>query len=427
MVENNPTVEARITMATESQIRRREISLIAILTGGHFFSHAYQVLLAPLFAIIAIELKVSYIELGAILSAYSLASFIFQIPTGMLVDKFGPRWFLLGGLTFISSCIVLMGLSHSYWPLVLLSFLAGMGDSVFHPSGYKIMSARIREENLGKAYAVHNFSGYVGWFAVPLSMTFLAGLYGWRGAVIVAGLLGLAMAAILFLNRNLLNSDSFPSPENSIVEEIAKEDNEALGRWAMMVSLPMLMLLVFYATTSMANSGIRGFSPVILPKLYGMSDFAANFSLTMWFGGSMAGVLLGGIVADKFKRFDLVASMGYITGAVVIALVGFQIFSDLAVPYAYLFGGFMIGVISPSRDMMVRTIAPPERMGQAFSFVSMGFGVGGFVGPIIFGWVLDNSSAEFVFLAGAGMLLVALGVALCATVVGKKIKTAPAE
>ena len=367
-------------------------------------------------------MKVSYIELGVFLSAYALASFIFQVPTGMLVDRYGPKWFLLGGLTFTSICVVLMGVSGSYWPIVILSFLAGMGDSVFHPSGYKIMSARIREQNLGKAYAAHNFSGYVGWFAMPLSMVFLAGLYGWRGAVIVAGLLGIGMAVVLFFNRSQLSAEGGKSEK--------KTENDAgtkVSMWALMVSLPMVLLFVFYATSSMANSGLRGFTPVIMPQLYGMSDLASNYALTMWFGGTMVGVLLGGVVADKFRRFDLVASIGYIAGAAAIGLVGYKLFSAFAVPYVYLFGGFMIGVISPSRDMMVRSVAPPERIGQAFGFVSMGFGVGGFLGPIIFGWVLDYSRAENVLLAGSVMLLGALAVALVASVVGKARRPVPAE
>ncbi len=409
-------------MQSDKEIRRREFSLIAILTGGHLFSHAYYVVLVPLFAIIVVELDATYIELGVFLSAYSLASFVFQVPTGILVDKYGPKWFLLGGLTFTSVCVILMGMSASYWPMVILSFLAGMGDSVFHPSGYKIMSARIREKNLGKAYAAHNFSGYVGWFAMPLSMIFLAGILGWRLAVITVGILGIGMAVIIFFNRRQLSAEGGKKQPRTESSTDAK-----VSIWAMMISLPVVLLLIFYAISSMANSGLRGFTPVILPQLFGMSDLASNYALTMWFGGTMVGVLLGGVVADQFKRFDLVASIGYIAGAAAIGLVGYKIFSASAVPFAYLFGGFMVGVISPSRDMMVRSVAPPERIGQAFGFVSMGHGVGGFIGPIIFGWVLDYSRAENVLLAGSVMLLAALAVALLAAVFGRVQSPVPAE
>ena len=409
-------------MQSDKEIRRREFSLIAILTGGHLFSHAYYVVLVPLFAIIVVELDATYIELGVFLSAYSLASFVFQVPTGMLVDKYGPKCFLLGGLTFTSVCVILMGMSASYWPMVILSFLAGMGDSVFHPSGYKIMSARIRKKNLGKAYAAHNFSGYVGWFAMPLSMIFLVGILGWRLAVITVGILGIGMAVIIFFNRRQLSAEGGKKQPRTESSTDAK-----VSIWAMMISLPVVLLLIFYAISSMANSGLRGFTPVILPQLFGMSDLASNYALTMWFGGTMVGVLLGGVVADQFKRFDLVASIGYIAGAAAIGLVGYKIFSASAVPFAYLFGGFMVGVISPSRDMMVRSVAPPERIGQAFGFVSMGHGVGGFIGPIIFGWVLDYSRAENVLLAGSVMLLAALAVALLAAVVGRVQSPVPAE
>jgi MFS family permease len=52
--------------------------------------------------------------------------------------------------------------------------------------------------------------------------------------------------------------------------------------------------------------------------------------------------------------------------------------------------GFLSGMIMPSRDMLVRAAAPPGAVGRAFGIVTTGFSIGGTVGPMLFGWIMDQ-------------------------------------
>jgi MFS family permease len=71
--------------------------------------------------------------------------------------------------------------------------------------------------------------------------------------------------------------------------------------------------------------------------------------------------------------------------------------------------GFLSGMIMPSRDMLVRAAAPPGQAGAVFGIVSTGFNLGGMVGPVLFGWLLDGGQPRLVFFSAAGfMLLTAL-------------------
>jgi MFS family permease len=72
--------------------------------------------------------------------------------------------------------------------------------------------------------------------------------------------------------------------------------------------------------------------------------------------------------------------------------------------------GFLGGVIAPSRDMLVRNAAPPGAAGRAFGIVSTGFNVGGIIGPLLFGWIMDQNSPRWVF--GASVVFMALTVLL---------------
>ena len=60
--------------------------------------------------------------------------------------------------------------------------------------------------------------------------------------------------------------------------------------------------------------------------------------------------------------------------------------------------GFVFGVIQPARDMLVRRAAPPGAAGRVFGIVTTGFNVGGIIGPLLFGWMMDQGSPRSVLL-----------------------------
>jgi MFS transporter, FSR family, fosmidomycin resistance protein len=59
--------------------------------------------------------------------------------------------------------------------------------------------------------------------------------------------------------------------------------------------------------------------------------------------------------------------------------------------------GLLGGMIMPSRDMLVRAAAPPGAMGRTFGIVTSGFGIGGMVGPLMFGYAMDHGAPQWVF------------------------------
>ncbi|MOA54119.1 multidrug resistance protein MdtH [compost metagenome] len=66
--------------------------------------------------------------------------------------------------------------------------------------------------------------------------------------------------------------------------------------------------------------------------------------------------------------------------------------------------GFLTGVIAPSRDMLVRAASPKGAEGKTFGIVSTGFNIGGAVGPIGFGWMLDHGHPNGIFWASVAFM-----------------------
>ena len=127
---------------------------------------------------------------------------------------------------------------------------------------------------------------------------------------------------------------------------------------------------------------------------------------------SAIGVLVGDHVADRTKRHGLVAAAGLGCAAVLFLVAGLIAWAPLPLMLVMGVSGFLSGMIMPSRDMLVRAAAPPGQAGAVFGVVSTGFNIGGMVGPIACGWLLDHGQPDFVFVAAASCLGLAVATAL---------------
>src|SRR5438128_425535 len=175
----------------------RDTRVNLLLGAGHFLSHFYQLCLPPLFIAWQQAFAVSFAELGVAMAVMSGTAALLQTPMGFLVDRYGARPFLIGGTLVMTLSIAAMGFTTAYWQIVLLALLSGVGNSVFHPADYAILSGSIDPTRLGRSFAFHTFTGNIGFAAAPPATAALMLLFGWRGALMFVGLLGLPVAATI--------------------------------------------------------------------------------------------------------------------------------------------------------------------------------------------------------------------------------------
>ena len=374
--------------------------MIGLVCTAHFFSHFYIFAIPPMLPLIKADLGVSYTEMGLLLTLFSLASGAAQYFMGVLVDRVGARWVLTGGMTLLAAAIAMMGIVPVYGALAAFALAAGLGNSVFHPADYTILGARVQPGRIGRAFSFHTFSGMAGFAAAPLAMTFLAGAWDWRTAFVIVGAAGLLIVLLLLSQMRLLDDRRSGQPA------LAKKP-AGLGLRAV-VSPPVLYMFLFFFVVAMVSLGMTGFMPASLNILFGMELADANLVLTVFLAATAVGVLFGGFVADRLQRLDLVAGIGFAGAAAALTLVALIRMPYPAILAVFLFAGFMIGMIAPSRDMMVRAVSPPGASGRVFGFVSVGLDLGGVTAPVFFGWLMDRGLPEAVFIGAAAILLLAI-------------------
>lgn len=385
------------TDRTFAATRADDIRLITCVSAAHFVSHFYYLVLPPLFAFVRADYGVSYTELGIALTMFNVVSAVLQTPAGFLIDRIDARLSLVAGLVLGAVGYMVAALVDSFWVLVAMFALVGVGNTVYHPADYALLSHRISPERVSQAYSVHTFAGMLGSAAAPVSLLLMQNLFGWRGAFFGAAILGFVVAAILFMQRD-------PAPQAPAGKPRATADSGATRR--LLLSKPILMSVLFFMLLSISSFGVQNYSVVALGALYGTAPVTANTALSVYLVLSAAGVLAGGWIAGRTTRHGIVAAFGLAATAFALTLLGIVDPHTLLLILVMSFAGFCFGAIMPSRDMLVRAITPPGAFGKVFGFVTNGFSLGGIISPLIFGPLMDHGEPRAVFLLiGACSLL----------------------
>ena len=113
-----------------------------LIGNGHFLSHFYSLCMPPLLLAWQPAFNVTFAEVGLAVAVMSGAAAIFQTPVGFLVDRYGARRFLIGGALLMSLSIIAMGFATSFWQILVLALLSGIGNSVIHPVTTRSWPAR---------------------------------------------------------------------------------------------------------------------------------------------------------------------------------------------------------------------------------------------------------------------------------------------
>jgi MFS transporter, FSR family, fosmidomycin resistance protein len=373
---------------------------VNILIGnGHFLSHFYVLCLPPMFLAWQGAFHVSFAELGMTIMLMSGTTAVLQTPVGFLVDRHGARPFLIGGALLMSLSLAGMGLATQFWQILVLATLSGVGNSVIHPADYAILSGSVDRDRMGRSFALHTFSGNLGFSAGPPVAAFLMALIGWRGTLLTVGLLGVPVVLSIVLQSRILRDQ---------VREAVHGAEKMSGR-ALLTNRTMILFFMFFMLGAMAGGGVQSWLVTVLHTFKGIELEVAATALTAYMLGSTTGVLVGGWFADAFTRHIL----PFVTGLTILSALLMVAIDWFSLPVVAIIGmtflsGLALGASRTPRDVMVKDAAPPGQIGKVFGFVSAGLPLGSAVTPVPFGMLIDHGHPELVLVLVAAILLLSL-------------------
>ena len=382
----------------------RDLKVIGLVGSAHVVSHFFQLALPPLFPILKDDLGVSYAALGLLSTVFFIASAVTQPAMGFLVDRIGARPVLIIGITLLGLSYLMMGLLPTYPAFIVLAAIGGVGNSVFHPADYSILTASVSERRLGRAYSVHTVGGNVGWTLAPIVMIALATVIGWQGALISIGIAGLALGAFLTWRGSLLRDESDAHRRS---KGGGDGDSRTTG-FAFLFNASILASFIFFMFLAMGQFGIQAFSVTALNTVYGVDLALAGSALTTYLAAGAIGTIVGGIAADRVRDPGMIVAVTFaITALIFVAMGGLEL-PFWAMFTGFALTGFAMGIAMPSRDLIVKRATPAGATGRVFGFVYSGLDIGGTITPVLFGTFMDLGRPHWLYHAVALLIFAAI-------------------
>ena len=386
--------------------RHFDWKVITLVGIAHASSHFFQLVIPSLYVPLSLEFGLNFAELGAVVAVFYALSGLGQAASGFAVDRFGAKpmlWFGLGNFV-LAGCV--LGAAQGYLWLLASAAIAGLGNAVFHPVDFSILNRRVSAPRLGHAFSAHGITGNLGWAATPVFIATLTYFFNWRVAAFGAALLLAAVLAMTVIGRRLLtvdvvrpvvtNDSAIAAAAGARAEAGANASAAAQPRPAgggslkALISSPVLWgAFFFFLCTSAALSAVQNYTVPLLGSLYGIATVAASTALSGYMVGGAIGMIAGGFLVSAGPHSEKIVAASFVAAGGVLALIAMQVVpSAYAVPLVVL-AGACAGLAGPSRDMLVRKVAPKGATGSVYGLVYSGMDTGSALAPLAFGALFD--------------------------------------
>lgn len=381
---------------------KQDATIIGLVGLAHASSHFGHLLLPPLFPVFMVEFGLSFSQLGALMSVFFVVSGMGQASAGFVVDKLGARPLLFASLALFALAALLASTVTGYSGLLMVAALAGLANATFHPVDFTILNQRVSAPRLGHAFSAHGLTGNLGWAAAPVFFATLTALSNWRTAYLAAALLYGGVLALMWLQRDKLETQAV----------MHHADTPAEHSMAFMKLPVVWWCFAFFLLSTMTLAVVQSFSASILQALHGISFESATLTLTAYMLCGALGMFVGGFVAAKSRHSDRVVALAMSVGAVLLALCGSGIFGATLTMVVLAATGFAVGIGGPSRDMMIKKATPKGATGRVYGLVYSGLDTGFAISPLIFGVFMDRGWYAATLLGAAVVLLLSVVAAL---------------
>jgi len=302
-----------------------------LATFGHFINDYYNGFLSPLLPIIVEKLELSLMSAGALLSIFSISNSLVQPAAGFIADRIRRYYFVLFGPVVAGIFMGFIGWVNSYWALLAILCLSGIGTAFFHPQAAALVG-RGNYQRQGLAMSTFNTAGVLGVTLGNISIIPITETFGLRGTIFTV----IFSAAFFFFAFKYVIGSAAPVieyHERPRVLDLIRKNREIIFKLNSLVIIRATLILAF-----------SGFIPLYLTSR-GHSVFTGALGLAVFQFSSIAGIFLGGYFYDRWggKKVMLFSfllvlpgtllflKLPLLAGLIFLGIIGFSLSSSTAV------------------------------------------------------------------------------------------------
>jgi MFS family permease len=387
-------------------VKRDERRAAAVACGTHALHDGYTDLIYVLLPVWQAEFGLGYAELGLLRGVFVGTLAGFQIPAGLLAERWGTAAVLALGTALAGLGYCLVGASAGFGLLVVALFVGGLGASTQHPLAAALMARAFTGTRSLKALGTYNFAGDIGKMTLPAAAALLLTVMAWRPAVALLGVLGVICAAAVYLLTPRYGPEPIAAPLTDVLPGPAAPHN----RFAFPV---LLSIGVIDSATRMAFLTFLPF--VLTAKGAGLPTI--GLALTLVFAGGAAGKLVCAFLGARIGAIATVWLTEGLTAVVIIALLPLPL--EGAMLLLPLIGIALNGTSSVLYGSVPDLVTPPRRA-RAFGVFYTGTIGAGAVAPAVYGIVGDALGVATALVVIASIVLLTLPLSLA-------LRSAPAS
>ena len=360
------------------------------------------------------EMGISPSGWGWVIGAFTLSYALFEIPSGVLGDRIGPRKVLTRIVLWWSAFTALTGAATSHRMLLVVRFLFGAGEAGAFPNCTAAVSRWVPASERARALSVFWMATAMGGAFAPPIVVSIEQSHGWRAAFYAFGSLGVFWSVIWYWwFRDTPAEKAGISPQEK--EKIGRPPVRSEGRvhWSQLVRNPnFIRLLLMYHTYCWGAYFYLSWLHTYLQLGRGLTENQMEFASALPSWAGLVGLVAGGYFSDRLARTHSLRFARCAIGSAGLILSGVLLLGATITPNAWTAVALLtIGL--GAMDLMLPVAwsicvdAGGEHAGAISGAMNMAGQVGSLISSVAFGyWVEWSGSYDRALMPLAAMLVV---------------------
>jgi MFS family permease len=271
--------------------------LVALLWFIFLLNYLDREVIFTVFPLLQKNLKLSDLELGLLSTSFLWVYAIASPLIGFLADRFGRKKVIVVSLMIWSLMTWATGKARNFRELLAVRGLMGISEAAYLPAGLAMIADHHSERTRSLATGIHYSGAYLGIVLGGVAGGWIGEHYGWRPAFTFLGILGVAYALVALLGLREKQANALPKAERPQ----AAKPRLSVSLRKLFALRGFTTLTLVFGMMSVANWLVYTWLPIYLYERFHMSLLGAGFSATVYIQvGSVGGILLGGILADRW-------------------------------------------------------------------------------------------------------------------------------
>lgn len=384
--------------------------VVALLWIVAFLNYLDRILITSMRDPIVADFSLNDAQFGLLTAVFLWSYGIFSPFGGFIADKYSRKKTIVFSVMVWSVVTLWTGYASSFQEMLLTRFLMGISEACYIPAGLALITDYHRGKTRSLATGLHMSGLYAG-LALGGIGGYIAELWGWRSGFHIFGAFGVVYALLLLF---FLRDYEAPIKEEEKDSLVVAEKITAIGALKALFNVSSFyILLLYFAVLGMVNWLVNGWLPTFLKDHFNLNLGEAGLSATGYIQiGSFIGVILGGILADRWTRKNnkgrlYMLIIGFTLGAPFLFLMASTTVMSIAIIAMMVFGlarGFNDANLMP----ILRQVADAR-------YIATGYGVLNFLSTIVGGMMVyvggalkdANVNLSIVYQLAALVLLIA--------------------